>query len=128
MTFLKWWKNFKLNYLSMDPGVNIKNKESRQNWILFMANKTERYPVRKVYERFIPTVTKMTVNTDFRDLEEKGLIKREKESDGTSHIVPLFQDSGEAPEPKHIRYQKLALDIGLPCLVVILIVIYIAIL
>ena len=45
----------------------------------------------------------------------------------TGLTTPLFDDSGEAPEPKHIRYKKLALDIGLPCLVVILLFVFIAI-
>ena len=119
------WNEFKLDYLTIDPGVNIKNKDSRQNWILFMANKTERYPVRKVYDRFIPTVTKMTVNTDFRELEDQGLIKREKESDKRSYIVPLFEDSGEAPEPVNIRRKRLALNYGLPILAAILLVLFI---
>ena len=85
-----------------------------------MANKTERFPVRKVYDRFEASVTKMTINTDFRELEERGLIKREKETDGRSFIVPLFEDSGEAPEPKRERYKRLAFDIGLPLVAVVL--------
>jgi len=116
---MEWKKTiaeFKLNYLTMEPGVNPNNKASRKDWVLFMANKTERYPVRKVYDRFLSSVTKMTINTDFRELEELGLIKREKDSDNRSYIIPLFEDSGEAIEPRHIRYKKLAFDIGLPVL------------
>ena len=125
MDWKKTWSEFRLNYLIMEPGVNPKNKESRQNWILFMANKTNRYPVRKVYDRFLSSVTKMTINNDFRELEEKGLIKREKDSDKFSFVVPLFEDSGEAVEPKHIRYRNIALDIGLPILTVGLFIVFV---
>ena len=83
MNWKKSFDDFKIKYLTMDPSVDPKNKNSRRDWILFMANKTERFPVRQVYNRLIPAVTKMTVNTDLKYLEEQGLIRREKESDGT---------------------------------------------
>lgn len=119
--------DFRFKYLTMDPSVDPKNKQSRQDWILFMANKTKKFPVRQVYNRLIPTVSKMTVNTDLKTLEEQGLIKREKESDGTSHIIPLFKDSGEAPEPKHIKYKRIFLDIGLPILALTMLLIFVII-
>jgi len=125
MSIKKILIDFKLNYLTMDPGVDPKNKDSRRDWILFMSNKTSSYPVRKVYDRLIPAVTKMTVNTDLKYLEEQGLIKREKHSDGTSHIIPLFEDSGEAVEPIHIRYKRHALNIGLPILCLTLLTIFV---
>jgi len=127
MNWKKTLDDFKIKYLTMDPSVDPKSKESRQNWILFMSNKTERFPVRQVYNRLIPAVTKMTINTDLKYLEEQGLIRREKESDGTSHIVPLFKDSGEAPEPKHVKYKRIILDIGLPIVALTLFVIFVMI-
>jgi len=127
MSWKKTIEDFKIKYLTMDPSVDPKNKDSRRNWVLFMANKTERFPVRQVYDRLIPSVTKMTVNTDLKYLEEQGLIRREKEGDGTSHIVPLFADSGEAPEPKHIKYKRIFLDIGLPILALTLLVVFVII-
>lgn len=123
MNWKKKFTDFKFKYLTMDPSVDPKNKNSRRDWILFMANKTERFPVRQVYDRLIPGVTKMTVNTDFQYLEEQGLIKREKDSEGRSYVIPLFADSGEAPEPKHIKYKRIFLDIGLPIIVVALFVV-----
>lgn len=127
MSIKKQLTDFRFKYLTMDPSVDPKNKNSRRDWILFMANKTERFPVRQVYDRLIPAVTKMTVNTDLRYLEDEGLIRREKESDGTSHIVPLFKDSGEAPEPKHVKYKRIAFDIGLPILALTLLIIFVMI-
>lgn len=127
MNWKKSIEEFKVKYLTMDPSVNPKNKKSRQDWILFMANKTERFPVRQVYNRLIPGVTKMTVNTDLQTLEERGLIRREKESNGTSHIIPLFVDSGEAPEPSHVKYKRIAFDIGLPILALTLLVVFVMI-
>ena len=127
MNWKKKFDNFKFKYLTMDPSVDPKNKNSRRDWILFMANKTERFPVRQVYDRLIPGVTKMTVNTDFQYLEEQGLIKREKDSDGKSYVIPLFTDSGEAPEPEHIRYKRYFLNIGLPTISLILLGILIVI-
>lgn len=112
----------------MDPSVDPKNKDSRRNWVLFMANKTQRFPVRQVYDRLIPSVTKMTVNTDLKFLEEQGLIRREKEADGTSHIVPLFEDSGEAPEPKHVKIKRISKDILLPIIALTLLGVLVSIL
>ena len=114
MNWKKKFADFKFKYLTMDPSVDPTNKNSRRDWVLFMANKTNRFPVRQVYDRLIPGVTKMTVNTDFRYLEDQGLIKREKDSEGRSYVIPLFEDSGEAPEPKHVKYKRIFLDIGLP--------------
>lgn len=127
MSIKKQLTDFRFKYLTMDPSVDPKNKNSRRDWILFMANKTERFPVRQIYDRLIPAVTKMTVNTDLRYLEDEGLIRREKESDGTSHVVPLFDDSGEAPEPKHVKYKRIFLDIGLPILALTLLIIFVMI-
>lgn len=127
MSIMKQFTDFRFKYLTMDPSVDPKNKNSRRDWILFMANKTERFPVRQIYDRLIPAVTKMTVNTDLRYLEDEGLIRREKESDGTSHVVPLFDDSGEAPEPKHVKYKRIFLDIGLPILALTLLIIFVMI-
>lgn len=127
MNWKKKLDDFKFKYLTMDPSVDTNNKNSRRDWILFMANKTEKYPVRQVYDRFIPGVTRMTVNTDFLYLEKHGLIKREKDSDNKSYVIPLFKDSGEAPDPAHVRYKRLFLDIGLPLLSVILLIILIVI-
>lgn len=127
MSIKKQLTDFRFKYFTMDPSVDPKNKNSRRDWILFMANKTERFPVRQIYDRLIPAVTKMTVNTDLRYLEDEGLIRREKESDGTSHVVPLFDDSGEAPEPKHVKYKRIFLDIGLPILALTLLIIFVMI-
>jgi len=127
MSFNKIIDDIKIKYLTMDPSVDPKNKESRRNWILFMANKTQRFPVRQVYDRLIPSVTKMTVNTDMKYLEDQGLIRREKESDGTSHIVPLFDDSGEAPEPKHVIYKRWAKNVILPLIALTLLVVFVII-
>jgi len=120
MNWRKKLDDFKFKYFTMDPSVDPKSKNSRRDWILFMANKTERFPVRQVYDRLIPGVTKMTVNSDFLYLEGEGLIKREKDSDQRSYVIPLFTDSGEAPEPAHVRYKRLFLDLGLPLVSVVL--------
>ena len=127
MNWKKKFDDFKFKYLTMDPSVNPKIMTSRRDWVLFMANKTERFPVRQVYDRFLSSVSKATINDDFRYLEREGLIRREKDSDNKSYIIPLFKDSGEAPEPAHVRYKRLFLDIGLPVASVILLGILIVI-
>lgn len=120
MNWKKKFDDFKFKFLTMDPSVDTNNKNSRRDWILFMANKTEKFPVRQVYDRFIPGVTKMTVNSDFQYLEKEGLIKREKDSDNKSYVIPLFTDSGEAPDPMHVVYKRRFMDIGLPLVAVCL--------
>mgnify|MGYP003641852318 CR=1 FL=1 len=122
----KKWVEFSLSYLIIDPGVNTKNKKSRQNWILFMANKTGKYPVRKINERFLSSISIATLNTDFQELEGEGLIKRTKEG-RFAFVVPLFEDSGEIIETKKIQYRNMALNFGLPLITILLIFVFIMI-
>ena len=120
MDWKKLLDEIKYKYSPTIPSVDATNKDSRRNWILLMAQKTERFPVRQIYDKCIPTVTKMTVNTDLKSLEEQGLIKREKDNKNKSYVIPLFEDSGEAPVPVYEKRKKLILNIGLPVITFVL--------
>ena len=105
--------------------------ESRRNWILYMAHRLGKIPVKEIYNKLTPHVSRVTVNNDFLALEEQGLIKRERENPGnrnsTSYVIPLFDDSGEE-EPSEIQERKeFYLNFGLPILNAVLIVILIVI-
>lgn len=119
---LKTFIKYKLN--PMDPNVDAQDYESRRNWILYMAHRDGKYSVRMVYEKFEGLVSKVTLNSDFQALEKDGLIKREKDrKTGKSYVVPLFQDSGEAPAKKEEIRRQMLLNRGLPLLSLILITI-----
>ena len=122
------WKKlldeFKYKYSPAITSVNPGNKDSRRNWILFMAQKTGRFPVRQVYNKLIPSVSKMTVNTDFLFLEKQGLIRREKDSDQLSYVIPIFKDSGEKPKSSFEKKKQLILDIGLPAITILLFAVF----
>ena len=123
----KFLKLIKFKYSPLIPDVDFTSVESRRNWILFMAQKTGRLPVREVYDKMIPNVNQVTVNNDFKALEEKKLIRREREKGKHSFVIPLFEDSGEAPARPHEKRKQLILNIGLPALSLILMAILIII-
>jgi hypothetical protein len=125
--FLKLIKTIKFKYSPLIPDVDFTSVESRRNWILFMAQKTGRFPVREVYDKMIPNVNQVTVNNDFKALEEQGLIRREREKGKHSFVVPLFEDSGEAPARPHEKRKQMLLDWGLPVLASLLFVLLVII-
>ncbi len=127
----KFLDKLKYKYSPVIPGLDYSNKESRKNWILYMAHKTGKMPVREIIDKFTPHVSKQTINIDFQDLEKEKLIKRVKENAGTkqqaSYVLPLFDDSGEE-EPTDIeRRRDYWFNFGLPILNVVLIVILFAV-
>jgi hypothetical protein len=128
MKFLQNLKNsIKYKYSPLIPDIDYKNAESRRKWILFMARKTGRLPVKEVYDKMLSHITKMTINNDLQYLEGQKLIRREKDKGKHSFIIPLFQDPEHIPPPIEIRRQ-LILGIGLPTLSGILLIILIAVL
>lgn len=107
LTFIK----YRLNPL--DPSLDVNDKESRQNWILYMARRDGKYPVSEVYEVMVPHVSKVTVNKDFQFLESDGLIKRERDpKTGKSYIIPLFEDSGVEKVNKSKQYRQMIMTWG----------------
>ena len=114
---------FKYKYSPTIPDLDFNNFESRRNWILFMAHRTGRFPVREILDKFVPHVSKMTVNTDLKRLEEAGLIRREKDHGQRSFVIPLFEDSGEEVKNAFEQRKEFWLNFGLPTLTVILFVI-----
>lgn len=128
----KFLDRMKYKYSPTIPGLDYLNKESRKNWILYMAHKTGKMPVREIYDRIVPHVSKMTVNTDFQELEKEHLIKRIKENHGTkqqaSYVLPLFDDSGEKEPSESEKRRDFLLNFGLPTINIVLIVILFAIL
>ncbi len=120
-------EQFKYKYSPTIPGLDYNDHESRRNWILFMAHRTGRFPVRELYDKFSPHVSKMTANNDMKRLEEAGLIKREKEHGQKSFIIPLFEDSGTNDGTAFEQRKEFWLTIGLPSSTVILLVILFAI-
>lgn len=127
----KFLDKMKYKYSPTIPGLDYRDKESRKNWILYMAHKTGKMPVKEIYDKMCPNVSKQTINNDFQDLEKENLIKRIKENSGTkqqaSYVVPLFDDSGEE-EPGEVEKRKeFWLNFGLPILNVVLIVILFAV-
>ena len=120
-------EQFKFKYSPAIPGLDYNDHKSRQNWILFMAHRTGRFPVRELYDKFIPHVSRMTTNNDLKKLEETGLIKREKEHGQKSFIIPLFEDSGTSDGSAFEQRKEFWLTIGLPSSTVILLVILFAV-
>lgn len=131
MNKLKIFLNkLKYKYSPTIPGLDCSDKESRKNWILYMAHRTGRMPVREIYDKM--TVSRMTTNKDFLELEKEKLIERITENPGTkqktSYVVPLFDDSGEE-EPNEIKKRRdFWLNFGLPLLNVVLVIVLFAIL
>ena len=117
----------KYKYSPMIPTIDYGNFESRRNWILFMAKKTGRLPVREVIDTMTPHVSKMTVNNDFKALEEEGLIRREKDKMSRSFVIPMFEDSGEAIISTQRKKKILLVQYGLPLLTCVLFVILLTI-
>lgn len=120
-------QQFKYKYSPIIPGVDFNSFESRRNWILFMAHRTGRFPVREVYDKFTPHVSKVTANNDFQALEEAGLIRREKENQQQSFIIPLFDDSGVEEKNAFEQRKEFWLNFGLPIINIIFLVILFAI-
>lgn len=118
---------FKYKYSPTIPDLNFNDFESRRNWILFMAHRTGRFPVREILDKFVPHISKMSVNTDLKRLEEAGLIRREKDRGQRSFVIPLFKDSGEEEKNAFEQRKEFWLNFGLPTLTVILFVILFAI-
>lgn len=118
MTFIqKIIKLYKFKYSPTIPNLNIHDYESRRNWVLFMAKKTGKFPVREILDRMTPQVSHVTVNNDLKALEEEGLIRRERDKlRQKSFVFPLFEDSGEAPLSKEEQQKQFYLKWGLPSL------------
>lgn len=118
MSFIqKVVKLYKFKYSPTIPGLNVHDHESRRNWILFMAKKTGKFPVREILDRMTPQISKVTVNNDLQALEEEGLIRREKDKlKQRSYVYPLFDDSGEAPLSREEQQKQFFLKWGLPFL------------
>lgn len=126
MSKLKIFLNkLKYKYSPTIPGLDCNDKESRKNWILYMSHKTGKMPVREVYNKM--TVSRMTTNKDFQELEKENLIKRIKENVGTkqqaSYVIPLFDDSGEEEPTEIERRREFWLNFGLPLLNIVLIIV-----
>lgn len=121
-------KLYKFKYSPAIPSLDIHNHESRRNWILFMAKKTGKFPVREILDRMTPQISPVTVNNDLQALEEEGLIRREKDKKKQrSYVFPLFEDSGEARISKEEKQKQFLLQWGLPFLSCILFLILILI-
>lgn len=118
---------FKFKYSPTIPGLDFNDHKSRRDWILFMAQRTGRFPVRELYDKFLPHVSRVTTNKDVVYLEEKGLVKREKEHGQKSFIVPLFEDSGTDDGTAFEQRKEFWLNIGLPSSTVILLVFLLAV-
>ena len=119
---------YKFKYSPTIPSLDVHNHESRRNWILFMAKKTGKFPVREILDRMTPQVSKITVNNDMRALEEAGVIRREKDKvKQRSFVIPLFEDSGEAPISKEEQQKQFYLKWGLPFISCVLFLILILI-
>ena len=119
--------NFKYKYSPTIPDLDFNDFESRRNWILFMAHRTGRFPVREVYDKFVPHVTRQSANTDLKRLEEAGLIKREKDHGQKSYVIPLFDDAGEEVKNAFEQRKEFWLNFGLPILTVFLLIVLFAI-
>ena len=123
-----WLEQIKLKYSPTIPNIDYNDHESRRNWILYMAKKTNKFPVREIYDTISPHVSKMTINNDLKSLEDEKLIKREKDKKtGKSYVIPLFEDSGESTLNTQQKNRKIILDWGLPVLCIVLIGILITI-
>lgn len=120
-------EQFKYKYSPTIPGLDYNDNKSRQNWILFMAQRTGRFPVRELYDKFIPHVSRQTANNDMKALEENGLIRREKVHGQKSFIIPLFEDSGTSDGTAFEQRKEFWLTIGLPCSTAILLIILFAV-
>ena len=125
----------KYKYSPTIPDVDYNDAESRRNWILYMAHKTGKMPVREVWDKLYPQVSKVTINYDFKHLEKAGLIKRAKENVGTkksgtqqqSFVIPLFEDSGEEKVNEYQKRKEYWLNFGLPVVNIILLVLLFAV-
>lgn len=118
----------KYKYSPTIPDVDYKNYESRRNWILFMAHRTGRLPVREIYDKMMPHVSKMTISVDLNKLEEAGLIRRERLKHRHSFVIPLFEDSGIKEKNEIEKRKDLWLNYGLPLLNIILLIVLFALL
>lgn len=122
----KFIEQLKYQYSPTIPDVDFKNAESRRNWILYMAHRLGKVPVRELYAKLVPHVSKVTVNHDMQVLEGQGLIKRIRENigtkDSTSYVLPLFEDSGEEKQTNLQRRKEVWLNFGLPGLNVLLLI------
>ena len=100
----KFLDKIKYKYSPTIPGLDYNDKESRKNWILYMSHKTGKMPVKEIYDKISPHVSKQTINNDLQTLEEEKLIKRYRENAGTkqqaSYVIPLFDDAGEEEHMK----------------------------
>lgn len=117
----------KYKYSPTIPDLDFNDFESRRNWILFMAHRTGRFPVREILNKFVPHVSRVSVNTDLRRLEKDGLIRREKDRGQKSYVIPLFEDSGEYVKNELERRKDYWLNFGLPTLTVFLTIVLFAI-
>lgn len=117
---------FRFRYSPSIPAVDANNIDSRKNWILYMAQRSGKFPVSEVYEKMENQVSDVTINKDLKSLEEKNLIKRVKEQNKT-YIYPLFEDSGIEKTTPIQKRREIWLNYGLPIVVFLLFVILISI-
>ena len=115
--------NVKFKYSPTIPDLDFHDQDSRRNWILFMANKTGRFPVKEIQDKFQPHVTIMTANNDMKYLESQNLIKREKDKKNRSYVIPLFEDSGEAEPTVYEQRREFWLNYGLPAIAIFLFIV-----
>lgn len=127
MNIKTWFDQLKFKYSPTIPSIDYNSFESRRNWILFMAKRTGRYPVREIYNTMEGRISKMSINNDLKALEDEKLIKRERDNTNKSFVIPLFEDSGEAPLNDQEKRRQTMLNIGLPSLCLSLLVILIII-
>lgn len=121
-------KIIQFRYSPLIPEVDLLDKESRKEWMLYMAQETGRFPVREIYDKFIPHVTKVTLNNDLQQLESAKLIKREKDHLNRSYVIPIqIKPKPKKPTKVEVR-RKIILNYGLPSISIIMLAIYVALL
>lgn len=109
------------------PDLDPTNRESRQEWILFMAHHRKRFPMTELNSALMPHVSRVTANKDVKELEERNLIRREKDPENRAYVVPIKQKEYVVADPAQER-RRYFWNLGLPSLVVVLMMTLITIL
>lgn len=113
-------KQFKYKYSPTIPTIDYTDKQSRQNWILYMSRKDGKYPVREIYNFMDGHISNMTINTDLQNLEKEGLIRRERDKNNKSFVIPLFGEKEYTVLNDQQKRTQMVLNLGLPSLCVLL--------